>query len=379
MEVMLTDMGVNASCVSEGACEVETARNLGVDWVVSGSVLSTSGQLLVSLKLHETRTGSLLGTKRVVSVDALSLLEPLEGASGELLAAVVGSGGGGRPASAGVARGGMVSIAPGTFTMGSPSNEAGRDDDEVAHTVTLTRGFLMMAHEVTQGEFESVMGFNPSATGRRFWDGKDQGACSIYEGVSLVDGSYPVMCVSWLDAVEYANALSRREGLPEAYRVESGVASRVAGSTGYRLPTEAEWEWAARGGRMTPWGGEGSSEAGVCGLGNIADASAKSRFSGWTVSGCDDGAAGLARVGSYAANGYGLYDMVGNVWEWTEDGYGAYASGAVTDPVGSGSLRVYRGGSWNGVSRNARVAGRSGYSPDYRLNYLGFRLVRSAP
>ncbi len=261
----------------------------------------------------------------------------------------------------------MKWIPAGTFTMGSPESEAGRDSDEVHHKVTLTKGFWLMEHEVTQGEWQAVMGSNPVAIGSVFVDGKDYGAGSC-KSVG-VGPNLPVACVSWEQAVEFAKRVSARDGVT------------------YRLPTEAEWEYAARGGQSGAWAGA-SSEDTLCAVGNVANAGQTAGYramgydpSSWTFASCEDGHAGLAPVGSFRANGYGLYDMSGNVFEWTADWYGAYPSGSGTDPQGatSGSLRVYRGGGWNNPAQNARVADRFGNDPGYRNDNLGVRLTRTYP
>ncbi len=270
----------------------------------------------------------------------------------------------------------MKWIPAGTFTMGSPASEAGRGADEAQHSVTLTKGFHLMEHEVTQGQFEAVTGRNP-ATGTMVWDGKDQGACATYGDVSLVGASYPAICVSWSDAASYANAVSSREGLTACYGADGSV---VRGCTGYRLPTEAEWERAARGGGSAVYAGT-SEPVSVCGYGNVGNPSSKQRFGwSWNVFACEDGAAVLASVKSYRPNGYGLYDMTGNVWEWTADWHGAYG-GAAVDPTGaaSGSRRVLRGGSWYDDPVDARVAFRFRNDPGNRYYNLGLRLLRSVP
>ncbi len=267
---------------------------------------------------------------------------------------------------------GMVGIPAGSFLMGSPSSESGRDADETQHQVTLTRGFLMGKTEVTQGLWSSVMGSNPSAPD--------------YKGVSLLGDSLPVQNVDWCDAVAFANKLSAKDGLRAAYtgvdqcKVSKGTSvAWDRSSDGYRLPTEAEWEYAARAGKTGPYAG-GVSEDGACRIGNVGDASAKSKFSDWTTFSCNDGVVGLASVGRYAANPWGLHDMTGNVWEWCWDRYADY-SGTSTDPVGpqSGSYRVDRGGSWSDDPRYARVAYRGRNTPDFRFSNLGLRLVRTNP
>jgi sulfatase modifying factor 1 len=224
---------------------------------------------------------------------------------------------------------GYVRIAPRIFTMGSPDEEDQGWGDETPdgepfvepvnetpqHSVIITRGYCMKATEVTQGEWQAVMGSNPS----KF---KDCGA------------NCPVEQVSWDDAVGYANTLSRREGLPECY---AGSTFTGLGCRGYRLPTEAEWEYAARAGTLTPPYGPIDPPYGPIDT----------------------------------RNRFGLYDMLGNVSEWTGDWHGPYP-GTVTDPTGpaTGFERVVRGGDF---------AFRSGYPPGVRGRYLGFRLVRTMP
>jgi len=235
---------------------------------------------------------------------------------------------------------GFVYIAPGTFMMGSPSSEEGRDTDETQHSVTLTRGFYLQTTEVTQGEWQRVMGNNPSY-------------------FSNCGSDCPVEQVSWLDAVGYANALSRADGLSECYDSSGNVrgGGSIYACTGYRLPTEAEWEYAAR--------------AGTTG----------SRYDTLDQVAWHSGNSGLEThgVGELLANAWGLHDMLGNVWEWTHDWYGTYGS-TVTDPVGasSGSNRVLRGGDRNDSAQNARSASRFSIAPAFRNDAFGFRLARSA-
>ncbi len=229
-----------------------------------------------------------------------------------------------------------VRIAPGQFPMGSPTGEDDREGDETQHHVTITRAFCMKATEVTQGEWQAEMGDNPSF---------NQGC----------GPSCPVERVSWDDAVLYANALSRREGLPECY---TGSIFSGLDCGGYRLPTESEWEYAARAGTTGPSYGLLESV-------------------GWFS---DNSEGRLQAVGIKSANSFGLYDMLGNVWEWTNDWYDTYP-GTVTDPTGpsAGSYRVIRGGAWRVSARVARAAYRSYDTPDNRDIFLGFRLARTVP
>ena len=246
---------------------------------------------------------------------------------------------------------GMVEIPAGRFTMGSPSSEEGRSNDEVPHEVTISRSFWLHTTEVTQGQWRAVMGNNPSS-------------------FSSCGDACPVENVSWWEAVAYANALSKKEGLRECYVLRGcdgkapgeGMACQSAdfaglSCEGYRLPTEAEWEYAARAG--TKGARHGSLDSIAWHGGN---------------SGSKTHAAGGRQ-----ANAWGLHDMLGNVWEWTTDGYEAYPGGSQRDPlVKAGSGRVYRGGSWCRNPRYVRAADRDGYDPGYRYGVLGFRLARSS-
>ena len=268
----------------------------------------------------------------------------------------------------------MVGIPAGSFTMGSPASEEGRFSDETEHRVTLSKGFWMGKTEVTQGLWRAVMGSNPSV--------------EEYKGVSLLGDGLPVQNVSWCDAVAFANKLSSRDGLSAAYsgvdqcNTSKGTSVRwERSSDGYRLPTEAEWEYAARAGEHRLFSGAESYEK-VCGVGNVSDLGAKAKFSwsdDWSKQ-CSDRHHALAPVGAYSANPWGLHDMTGNVYEWCWDWYADY-SGTSTDPVGaqSGTGRVNRGGSWVNTPRGARVADRSRNTPGYRRHNLGLRLVRTSP
>jgi formylglycine-generating enzyme required for sulfatase activity len=261
----------------------------------------------------------------------------------------------------------FVSIAAGSFQMGSPSSEKDRDDDETQHPVRLTKSFLMATTEVTQGQWRAVMGSNPSV--------KD------YKGVSFIGNTLPVQNVSWEDAVKFANALSKKEGLRAAYRISGKSVEWIKSSNGYRLPTEAEWEYAARAGKHRLYAGTDSLSS-VCRYASVYTAQSKSKF-GWdrAVFPCEDGHLAAAPVGSFKPNAWGLYDMTGNVWEWCWDRYDKKYGGSSTDPVGpqSGDGRVKRGGSWGYVPAFARVAFRFWDTPDNRNDYLGLRLVRTNP
>ncbi len=224
----------------------------------------------------------------------------------------------------------MVHIPGGTFMMGSPTSEADRSSDETQHRVTLSP-FYMGKYPVTQAQWQAVMGSNPS---------------------NFKGANRPVEQVSWDDAIEFCKKLSQKTGKK------------------YRLPTEAEWEYACRAGTTTPfYFGETITPDLVNYNGNYPYGQApKDRYRQETT-----------EVGSFLPNAFGLYDMHGNIWEWVADIYsneGVYI-GEQTDPIytGSGSRRVNRGGSWISSAQNCRSAGRDFFSPDNRNVFLGFRLA----
>ena len=223
-----------------------------------------------------------------------------------------------------------------------------------AHQVTLTQGFELGVYEVTQEQYEQVMGTNPSQ----------------FKGPQN-----PVEQVSWDEAVEFCRKLS---ALP---------AEKQAGYV-YRLPTEAEWEYACRAGTTTEYSsGDSDSELGdYAWYGNNSGDQQIDALNIWNtdednyIDRLSENNCRTHPVGGKKPNGWGLYDMHGNVYEWCQDWYGSYPSGSVTDPTGaaSGSLRVLRGGSWFNYSDYCRSAYRSGNTPDYRYINLGFRVLRSS-
>ena len=258
----------------------------------------------------------------------------------------------------------MVYIPAGTFLMGSPTSEKERNtfgDSETQHSVTLSKGFWMGQYEVTQGEYQSVIGSNPSY----FKNGQD-----AYPGGTggkvTNDVRHPVEEVSWKDATNYCAELTQKDRL----------AGKIPGDYSYRLPTEAEWEYACRGGTTNAFHFGNAIRQGM--------ANFDTRYEYDSAVGTQyKPATGLiyrtVETGSYAPNAFGLYDMHGNVWEWCSDWYGAYPETAVIDPKGptSGGHRVLRGGRWNYGGRDCRAAFRHGSHPVNRGNDFGFRLVLS--
>lgn len=254
----------------------------------------------------------------------------------------------------------FILVEGGTFSMGSPDSEAWRSDDETQHTVTVS-DFYMSAFEVTQAEYQAVIGSNPSA----------------FSGEEL-----PVETVSWLDAIAYCNARSELEGLEPAYTVEGQTVTWNRGANGYRLPTEAEWEYACRAGTETPFNTETSISAEESNYwGHYPYLIEDNYFNQSNL----ETRPGVYRettvaVGSFQPNAWGFYDMHGNVGEWVWDYYGNYPTEAQTDPVGpdSGVLRVNRGGGWNDFAKNLRSAYRATLPQDSAVFNVGFRLVRNA-
>jgi formylglycine-generating enzyme required for sulfatase activity len=223
----------------------------------------------------------------------------------------------------------FIWIQPGNFMMGSPKEEKERRDDETQHKVTLTKGFYMGVHLVTQEQWQEVMGSSPS----------------LFRG----EKNLPVEQVSWDDCQEFIKKLREKD------------------KKAYRLPTEAEWEYACRAGTTTAfYFGE-----------NISTDQAN--YNGAYTYG--NGKKGVNRekttpVGSFPANAWGLFDMHGNVYQWCQDWHGDYPQNDVTDPQGpeKGEKRVLRGGSWNNNPQLCRSANRGRYIPTHRIAICGFRL-----
>jgi formylglycine-generating enzyme required for sulfatase activity len=249
--------------------------------------------------------------------------------------------------------GDFVLIKGGTFTMGSPTGEPERGTDEIQHRVTVSDYYIAKS-SVTQREYTALMGNNPSE----------------FKGDNL-----PVETVSWFDAVRFCNARSAQEGLTPAYTISGETVTWKKNANGYRLPTEAEWEYACRAGTTTPFniGNSITDREANCynnyGYNNNSSGRVTGGYRGRT-----------APVNSYRANPWGLFDMHGNVADWCWDWYGEYGAGAQTNPAGAtiGTLRVNRGGGWNDFPKHIRSAYRAATPPGNGSFNLGFRLVRNA-
>jgi formylglycine-generating enzyme required for sulfatase activity len=252
----------------------------------------------------------------------------------------------------------LVLIPKGKFTMGSPPGETGRRDDEKQHEVEITRDFYLGVYEVTQKQYRTVMGHNPSYFSRdgtaskegEYKNGKPAGGKDKVKDFKDEElDEFPVENVSWEDAQTFLKKLN-------------ALAAEKEKGRRYRLPTEAEWEYACR-------GGAASSKAFHTG---DALSSEQANFS-------DTKLGRTEKVGSYKANAFGLYDMHGNVWEWCADWYGSdyYGKSPRRDPKGrdEGSDRVCRGGCWYLSAWDCRSAFRIRFVPGRRVNDLGFRVA----
>ena len=246
----------------------------------------------------------------------------------------------------------LVRIEPGSFQMGTTKEQIDQllrlfpdskwfDDEQPQHPVKITRPFFLGTHPVTQGQYQAIMGSNPS-----HFKGSDE---------------LPVETVSWLDAVNFCNKMSEKDKRTPFYRINGTDVADVGGN-GYRLPSEAEWEYACRAGMagLFPWG----------------DDIGKQGEHAWFT---DNSDGKTHPVGQKRPNAWNLYDMLGNVWEWCADWYDEkyYASLPAADPPGPprASFRVIRGGSWLHVARFVRPAYRNHLVPSNRYRYLGFRVA----
>ena len=267
----------------------------------------------------------------------------------------------------------LVLIPAGEFTMGSPEGEEDRDWDETQHRVCITKPFYLGVYEVTVEDFRQFV----TGTGYKTDAERDRGGYAWSETAGPSEGPdpkyswrnpgftqtdrHPVVNVSWNDAVAYCGWLSRKEGQT------------------YRLPTEAEWEYACRAGTTTRYS-HGEDSEGLVKVGNVADAAFAARvpelMGGIKAS---DGYAFTSPVGNFLPNPFGVYDMNGNVWEWCADWYGEgyYQKSPLSDPPGptTGSFRVFRGGSWNYSAWVCRSASRTWMPPDNSYVTQGFRVA----
>ena len=268
----------------------------------------------------------------------------------------------------------VLSIPGGTFSMGSRGGDA---DEKPVHAVTINP-FYLAKTETTFAQFKAFAAASGYITDAELGDGSfvwDSLGWHKQEQVNWRHdergrwrsrtpgdfGNYPVLHVSWYDAAHYCNWLSKQSGLQQVYDFQENTLKTIFSANGYRLPGEAEWEYAAAGGQIQPFAGSGSLDA-------LAWYSGNSRHHVHAVAG-------------KKANEAGLYDLTGNLWEWCHDWYDPrfYAgSREATDPYGLpiGQERALRGGSWNNNRTHCRIANRSSRYPDFRDGSVGFRVAR---
>lgn len=253
---------------------------------------------------------------------------------------------------------GLVLLPGGTVTIGSPDSERQRQADETQHQVTLS-AFYVDPHEVTQQDYQAVMGTNPSH----------------FQGNNL-----PVEQVTWYDAINYCNKLSEAKGLTPVYQIDGTTVTWNRAADGYRLLTEAEWEYAARAGTTTVFSASDYITADDANFEGSYPYLIEENYVHHTnpdvVTSRNRGE--TMAVDSLAPNDFGLFHMEGNVSEWCFDYYGSYAAGDNPTGPSSGSLRVNRGGGWNDFAKQLRSAYRSATTPDTIEQNLGFRIARNA-
>ncbi|MBK8808496.1 MAG: formylglycine-generating enzyme family protein [Bacteroidales bacterium] len=282
----------------------------------------------------------------------------------------------------------MVFVTGIEYMMGSGMSEPGRHDDENLHKVKVNN-FYIGKFEITQQQYKKIIGTNPSE-------------------LSSCGDNCPVTNVSWTDAVAFCNKLSESAGLTSYYTISTTGVSYNTSANGYRLPTETEWELAARAGTKTPiYSGNVTqvSDNNWTELGSIAYYSGNSCATYAGAQDCSDKTdkqetcdlCGIQAVGKKTPNSFGLHDMLGNVWEWCNDYYGSYipeqqgqemtlesvsqvSNVLQENPMGPtiGKLRVRRGGSWKLGARNARCAKRSNRAESFQGSDVGFRIARNS-
>lgn len=263
----------------------------------------------------------------------------------------------------------MVVIAKGSLKMGSPDTEDGRNDNESPEHQVELAPFALGKHEVTRAQFAAFVKHAKHNAGeecRVLVDGKFEQTSAGWKSPGFPQSdNHPAVCISWDDAKAYANWLSKKSG------------------KNYRLPTEAEWEYAARAKTQAAryWGDNPDVS---CAYANAADKIAQEKIQGtisWIVHNCADGYAYTSPAGKFKANGFGVYDMLGNVLEWTEDLYEeSYLNTSLETKAKEEAVRrVLRGGSWYDAPRFVRSAARDKAEPASRYANFGFRLARSLP
>jgi formylglycine-generating enzyme required for sulfatase activity len=339
-----------SGCVAQ-ECKVEAGQILGVGKIVSGSVGIVGKTYYLMLQLINVQTGmvelsaedkcrceidDLIDSTKRLAKKILDEEAERGGQAGDTQRYVGSEFSGSREYVSRAIGAKFILIPAGTFTMGSPTNESGRKNDESQHQVTISKPFYMQTTEVTQGQWKRIMGNNPSY-------------------FSNCGDDCPVEQVSWNDIQIFIKKLNQQES-----------------TDSYRLPTEAEWEYAAK---------SCIKQEQYAGTSRELDLDEYAWYfktsEGKTHAVIEAG--WFSKTGHKKPNSLGLYNMSGNVWEWVQDVMGDYPTGDVTDPVGpsSGGYRIFRGGSWGDGARVCRTANRFYGRPQFRISYLGFRLAKT--
>jgi sulfatase modifying factor 1 len=346
-ELLLKEIEFSLSGCVEEFCQIEIGKQLSAEMIVVGRIDKVGNNLILTSKVLETQTAKTVrvadGVYRdldelvrnigIFCVELAGLPPPADAPKKESPSTTSSTEIKRQPAPPG-----FVLVEAGSFRMGSNDG----DKERPVHSVTISRSLFISQYEATQKQWREVMGKNPS---------------------SFTGDNLPVQNINWYEVVEYCNRLSRNEGLTPCY---SGSGDNIECdflANGYRLPTEAEWEYAARGGKKS--------------RGYIYAGSNSAKQVSWYN---DNSKNQIQPVGQKLPNELGLYDMSGNVSEWCWDWYGNYSPSAQTDPCGplGGSNRVNRGGAWYRSALTLRSASRDEWPMALGTGYLGFRPVRKA-
>jgi len=255
----------------------------------------------------------------------------------------------------------FVQIPAGTFTMGSPTTEVYRSNDETEHQVSLS-AFKMSKYEITNAQYAAFLNSKSIGNNGLYATGTYPTEVLIYASSGNFDWGLHYTGGQWVPVAGYENY--------PVINVKWYGAAEFATYAGGSLPTEAQWEYACRGNTITPF------NTGECLSNEQANYSWSSTYTTCTNTiRIEPGT--TKSVGTYTANNYGLYDMHGNIWEWCSDWYGTYPTTTQRNPTGAsvGMARVFRGGSWNGEARFCRSAYRANYYPDSYTNFIGFRIA----
>jgi len=350
--------GVRLTDCLDAVCEVEIGRTLGADFVISGEILTYDEEYRLILKLHDCESAAFITSESIAAADLTELEAKVADAAWPVALRLDGrrpprSAGTFEPTPThdpfgnpdlGVARAvipTLMRVDAGEFLMGSAPYERGRDAIEDRHQVSITRPFLIGVTEVTQMQWFEVMGSWPS-----YFEGADR----------------PVEKIDWFEAIRFCNALSRREGLTPAYWIDEHGVAWNQDADGYRLPTEAEWEYACRAGTQTPYA--------------TGDDPGRLQAIGWFGGSAGNGSRDVARL---EPNAWGLHDMHGNVWEWCWDWSGDYPTRFARNPTGpsSGRSRVIRGGAFDSPAASCRSAKHNAANPELNAPMIGFRVARN--